>query len=136
MAGPNMPAARPISPHVMIYRLTITMVMSGLHRITGIFLYLGTLLLAWWLLAAASGPGAYAWFAWAAKSYIGLVVLFGYTFTLIHHALGGIRHLIWDLTFGFEPGEREMLALATIVGSLSLTVLLWVGAFLILGGLP
>jgi succinate dehydrogenase / fumarate reductase cytochrome b subunit len=131
-----MPAARPISPHVMIYRLTITMVMSGLHRITGIFLYLGTLLLAWWLLAAASGPGAYAWFAWAAKSYIGLVVLFGYTFTLIHHALGGIRHLIWDLTFGFEPGEREMLALATIVGSLSLTVLLWVGAFLILGGLP
>jgi succinate dehydrogenase / fumarate reductase cytochrome b subunit len=135
MAGPKVPAARPLSPHLMIYRLTLTFVMSGMHRITGFFLYAGTVLLVWWLLAAASGPGAYAWFTWAAKSYIGLLVLLGYTFTLIHHSLGGIRHLIWDMTLGFEPRQRELLGLATIVGSATLTVLLWVCAFIITGGL-
>ena len=62
---------RPLSPHLMIYRLTLTFVMSGLHRITGFFLYFGTVLLVWWLLAAASGPSAYAWFTWAAKSWFG-----------------------------------------------------------------
>jgi succinate dehydrogenase / fumarate reductase cytochrome b subunit len=136
MAGSKIPAARPLSPHLMIYKLTLTFVMSGMHRITGFFLYAGTVLLVWWLLAAASGPSAYAWFTWAAKSYIGLFVLLGYTFTLIHHTLGGIRHLIWDMTLGFEPREREMLGLATIVGSVTLTVLLWIGAFMIMGGMP
>jgi succinate dehydrogenase / fumarate reductase, cytochrome b subunit len=128
--------ARPLSPHLMIYRLTLTFVMSGMHRITGFFLYAGTVLLVWWLLAAATGPNAYAWFTWAAKSWIGLLVLLGYTFTLIHHSLGGIRHLIWDLAHGFEPRERELLGLVTIAGSVSLTVLLWIAALVMMGGLP
>jgi succinate dehydrogenase / fumarate reductase, cytochrome b subunit len=133
MAETKAPVARPLSPHLMVYRLTLTFVMSGLHRITGAFLYFGTVLLVWWLLAAASGPGAYAWFAWAAKSWIGQLVLLGYTFTLIHHTLGGVRHLIWDMTLGFEPHEREMLALATVVGSVTLTVLVWIGAYAMMG---
>ncbi len=129
MAEAKAPVVRPLSPHLMIYRLTLSFVMSGLHRITGAFLYFGTVLVVWWLLAAAAGPGAYAWFAWAAKSWFGQFVLLGYTFTLIHHTLGGVRHLIWDMTYGFEPQQREMLALATVTGSVTLTVLLWIFAY-------
>ena len=136
MAGAKGPRPRPLSPHLMIYKLSLTFVMSGLHRITGFFLYFGTVLMVWWLLAAASGPEAYAWFTWAAKSWIGLLVLLGYTFTLIHHSIGGVRHLIWDTARGFEPNEREMLGLATIVGSVSLTILTWIVALVMMGGLP
>jgi succinate dehydrogenase / fumarate reductase, cytochrome b subunit len=125
---------RPVSPHLQIYRFMLTYVMSGFHRVTGFVLYFGFVLIAWWLLAAASGPNAYANFEGFAGSIIGQIILFGYTWALIHHALGGIRHLVWDLIYGFDPAEREMLALATIIGSVVLTVLLWVVAFLALGG--
>lgn len=126
--------ARPISPHLQIYKPMLTMMMSIVHRITGAGLYFGTLLLAWWLIAAASGPNAYANFEWFIGSFIGRLVLFGYTWALLHHMLGGIRHLIWDTGRGFEPNEREMLALATIVGSVALTILVWIVGYLAMGG--
>jgi succinate dehydrogenase / fumarate reductase, cytochrome b subunit len=125
---------RPISPHLQIYRLTLTLVMSGLHRISGIALYFGSLLLAWWLIAIASGPNAYANAQWLMGTIIGRLVLLGYTWALIHHALGGVRHLIWDTIHGLEPNEREWLARATIVGSLGLTAILWIIGGLIGGG--
>ena len=103
------PAARPLSPHLQIYRLTLTMLMSIVHRITGGALYIGTVLLAWWLIAAASGPNAYAVFQSVASSFLGRIVLLGYTWALIHHMLGGVRHLIWDTGAGFGPAEREPL---------------------------
>src|ERR1700722_19197173 len=99
-------AARPLSPHLSTYRLTLTMAMSIVHRITGGALYVGSLLLAWWLLAAASGPNAYATFQSVASSFIGRIVLFGYTWALIHHMLGGGRHLIWDTGRGLGDAER------------------------------
>ena len=126
--------SRPISPHLQIYRPMLTMMMSIVHRITGAGLYFGMAILAWWLLAAASGPNAYATFEAVAASLIGQIVLFGFTWALIHHALGGIRHLIWDLIYGFEPAEREMLAVATIVGSIALTIVIWVVGYLAMGG--
>jgi succinate dehydrogenase / fumarate reductase cytochrome b subunit len=126
---------RPLSPHLCIYRLTLTMLMSIVHRITGAALYFGTLLLAWWLIAAASGPNAYGAFQAVAGSFIGRVVLFGYTWALIHHMLGGIRHLIWDTGHGFGPSEREWLARANLVGSIALTILLWIIVYLGMGGL-
>jgi succinate dehydrogenase / fumarate reductase cytochrome b subunit len=126
--------ARPISPHLQIYRPMLTMMMSIVHRITGAALYFGFLLLAWWLIAAASGPNAYANFEWFIGSFIGRVVLFGYTWALLHHMLGGIRHLIWDTLHGFEPAEREWLTLATIIGSVALTVLVWIVGYLAMGG--
>ncbi len=126
--------ARPISPHLQIYRPMLTMMMSIVHRITGAALYFGMLLLAWWLIAAASGPNAYANFEWFIGSWIGRLVLLGYTWALLHHMLGGIRHLIWDTLHGFEPAEREFLALATIVGSIALTILVWVVGYLAMGG--
>jgi succinate dehydrogenase / fumarate reductase, cytochrome b subunit len=125
---------RPISPHLQIYRLTLTLVMSGLHRISGMALYFGSLLLVWWLIAIASGPNAYANAQWMMGTLIGRLVLLGYSWALIHHALGGVRHLIWDTIHGLEPIEREWLARATIVGSLGLTAILWIIGGLIGGG--
>ena len=134
MAETKAPAARPLSPHLQVYRMTLTMVMSGFHRISGFVLYFGTLLLAWWLMAAASGPTGYAKFEWFAGSLIGRLVLFGYTWALIHHTLGGVRHLIWDTGRGFGAQQREWLAAATIIGSIVLTVIVWVIGYLAMGG--
>lgn len=129
-----MPMARPLSPHLQIYKPMLTMMMSIVHRITGAALYLGTLLLVWWLIAAASGPSTYASVQWFMQTLIGKLILFGYTWALIHHMLGGIRHLIWDTGRGFGPVEREWLTVATIVGSVGLTVLLWIFGFMMTGG--
>ena len=120
------PHARPLSPHLTIFRPLITMVMSIVHRITGGALYFGMLFLAWWLVAAASGPDAFdianAFFG----SWLGRLILFGFTWALIHHLLGGIRHLIWDTGVGFEPATARLMAWATIIGSVVLTLLVWV----------
>jgi succinate dehydrogenase / fumarate reductase, cytochrome b subunit len=134
MAETEAPAARPLSPHLQIYRPMLTMMMSIVHRITGIANYAGMALLAWWLLAAASGPNGYAKFEWFAGSIIGRLILFGFTWSVIHHMLGGVRHLIWDVGRGFGPVEREWLAAANLIGSIALTVLLWIIALLAMGG--
>src|SRR5437660_597885 len=134
MAEAKGPAARPLSPHLQIYRPTLTMMMSIVHRITGAGLYFGTLLIAWWLLAAASGPNAYAEVGSFFNSWFGRLILFGYTWALMLHMLGGVRHLIWDTGRGFGPYEREWLALATLVGSIGLTVVIWIVGYLFAGG--
>ena len=134
MAETKARVARPLSPHLQIYRPTLTMMMSIVHRITGFGLYFGTLILAWWFLAAASGPNSYGKFEWFAGSIIGRLILFGYTWALIHHMLGGIRHLIWDTGRGFGPSEREWLAAANLIGSVAITVLLWIVGLLAMGG--
>jgi succinate dehydrogenase / fumarate reductase cytochrome b subunit len=118
-------AARPLSPHLQIYRVSWTMAMSIIHRITGSALYLGTLLVAIWLIAAASGASAFDDVQWLAGSLIGQIVLFGYTWALLHHMLGGVRHFIWDTGAGLEPLTRMNLARFTLIGSLVLTVLVW-----------
>ena len=125
---------RPISPHLSIYKPMLTMMMSIVHRVTGTALYFGTLLMVWWLVAAASGPNAYAKVQWFMGSFIGRLILLGYTWALIHHMLGGIRHLIWDTGHGFSASEREWLSLATAAGSVGLTLLLWVFGYLVMGG--
>ena len=129
----NPPSARPLSPHLSIYRPMLTMMMSIVHRITGGALYFGTLLLVWWLIAAAAGPNAYAMLQWFMESLLGRLILFGYTWALIHHALGGIKHLIWDLGYGFGPAEREWLTAATLAGSIALTVVLWFLGYMMMG---
>lgn len=127
--------ARPLSPHLSIYRPIPTMVMSIAHRITGMVLYAGTLLVAWWLIAAAVGVQAYASAAWFLSSPLGLLILFGYTFALLHHMLGGIRHFIWDTGHGLEKHTARTLSIATLAGSVTLTLLLWGGWLLgIIGG--
>ena len=125
---------RPLSPHLQIYKPMLTMMMSIVHRITGGALYFGTLLIAWWLIAAAMGPSSYSTFEAFMGSIIGRLILFGYTWALLHHMLGGIRHLIWDLGYGFEPDEREYLTVATLIGSIGLTLVLWAIGYLTMGG--
>ena len=133
-AGTPSRSRRPLSPHLSIYTPLMTMMMSIVHRITGAGLYFGMLLLAWWLIAAASGPTAYAYVEWFFGSLIGRLILFGYTWALMHHLLGGIRHLIWDTLHGLEPGERDMLALGTLIGSIGLTLVIWAIGYLAMGG--
>ncbi|WP_342360299.1 succinate dehydrogenase, cytochrome b556 subunit [Terrarubrum flagellatum] len=123
------PAARPLSPHLQIYRWTWTMAMSIAHRATGCALYGGTLLLAIWLIAAASGERGFAWAQWLAGSPLGLLVLFGYTYTLFHHMVGGVRHFIWDMGHGFEPQERMNLARMTPFVAGALTIIAWIIGF-------
>ena len=134
MADSNAPAERPLSPHLFIYKPMLTMMMSIAHRITGGALYFGTLLLAWWLIAAASGPNPYSRIGGFMSSVPGRIILFGYTWALFHHMLGGIRHLIWDNGRGFGAQEREWLAIATVVGSISLTLVIWLLGYLFAGG--
>jgi len=114
-----------MSPHLSIYRAEITMVMSIVHRITGTALYVGMLLLAWWLVAAASGPRYYAFVQTILTSWPGRLVMFGFTWALLHHLLGGVRHLIWDTGRALDPASADRLAWMTVVGSAGLTVILW-----------
>ena len=131
---PRRTVERPLSPHLGIYRPMMNMMMSMAHRLTGIALFFGTLLLTWWLLAAASGPTSYARVQGFMGSIVGMLILFGYTWALIHHMLGGIRHLIWDTGRGFGPVEREWLTMATLVGSIGLTLLVWIIGYMFIGG--
>jgi succinate dehydrogenase / fumarate reductase cytochrome b subunit len=124
---------RPLSPF-LTYRWTLTMAMSIVHRITGIALYAGTVLMAWWLIATASGPSAYATLQAFTGSWIGRIIVFGYTWALLHHMLGGIRHFIWDLGYGFGATEREWLTRAALIGSVTLTIVIWIAAFAMGGG--
>ena len=116
---------RPLSPHLQIYKLIPTMVMSIVHRITGGALYFGTILVVWWLVAAATGQAYFDWVNWFMGTIIGRLILLGYTWALLHHMLGGFRHFAWDLGYGFEKHFSTKMAKATIIASLCLTVLVW-----------
>ena len=118
---------RPLSPHLQIYRWPVTMMTSITHRATGVALAAGTVLLAWWLIAVATGPDAYDTFRMVARSPIGLVVIFGFIWSLAFHLLNGIRHLAWDAGFGFKKST----AAATSVLVIVLSVVLAIGVFLV-----
>lgn len=117
--------ARPTSPHLQIYRWTITMAMSIIHRATGIANYAGMALLAIWLVAAAIDQEALNLVNLVYGSWFGQVVLFLFTWSLVHHMLGGLRHWVWDFAVMMEPGQREMMAWATLAASVVITFLVW-----------
>ena len=125
MPSADMKANRPLSPHLFIYHWPVTMVVSILHRITGGALYVGMALLAWWLIAAATGERAFAIANGFLGSWLGLLILFGYSWALLHHMLGGLRHLVWDFGVGLERPARNLLAWGNVIASAALTVLLW-----------
>ena len=124
---------RPLSPHIQIYRWTLTMVLSILHRATGVALYAGTALLAGWLLAAASGEEAYAVVQSISTAWYGRLVLFGYGWALFHHMFGGLRHFIWDTGRGFDLRHVEIIARVTAFVPPVLTIIVWVLAYSYLG---
>lgn len=116
---------RPLSPFMLgkYYRLQLTSLTSILTRITGNALILGTVLVVWWLLAAAMGPDYYATANAVLTSWFGDIVLLGSTWALWYHALAGLRHLYWDSGRGFEIETAERLGIAVIIGSVILTLL-------------
>lgn len=118
-------AGRPLSPHLQVYKKSLTMTLSIVHRITGVALSAGTLLLVWWLTAAATSDQYFDFVQAVFGSWIGMLVLFSFTWALIHHTLGGIRHLVWDVGHGFDLKDVEMGARLTLAGSIILTVIVW-----------
>jgi succinate dehydrogenase / fumarate reductase, cytochrome b subunit len=124
--------ARPVSPNIQIYRPQLTSVLSIANRLTGVVLSIGAVGLVAWLLAAASGPQAYAAVQVAISSWMGQVVLFGFTFAFFLHLCGGIRHLVWDTTHGFELRSIYLSGWVVVAASVLLTVAAW-GASLFIG---
>lgn len=122
MAAPN----RPLSPHLQVYRWQWTMALSILHRITGVALGVGSLVLVYWLTAAATGPEAYARAQGFVGSWFGLLLLFGFSVALFYHLSNGIRHLFWDTGRGFELKTAYASGLAVLVATVVLTGFAWV----------
>jgi succinate dehydrogenase / fumarate reductase cytochrome b subunit len=122
-----MPArARPTSPHWTHYRWQIGSSLSILHRATGTLLALGLIVLAFWWMALASGPAAFSRVARVLGSPIGMLLLFGISFSFWYHTLNGVRHLFLDTGRGFEKAERHGSGWAAVVGAVLLTAGLWV----------
>jgi succinate dehydrogenase / fumarate reductase cytochrome b subunit len=125
--------ARPLSPHLQIYRWPVTMATSITHRVTGVALSVGTLVVAWWLIAAASGADAYDTFSTYARSPLGLLILFGFVWSLSFHLLNGIRHLFWDSGFGFKVKTAERMGVLIYALSLLAAVGIFAYAFVAKG---
>lgn len=126
MAHADIRSKRPLSPHLTVFKPIPTMVMSIVHRITGSALYFGMLLFAWWVMAAAGGPDYFDWVNAIYGSWFGQLVLFGFTWALLHHLLGGLRHFVWDTGRGMDKASATAMAWATLAGSIILTLLVWI----------
>lgn len=126
---------RPLSPHLQIYRPQFTSVLSILHRVTGVVLGLGALLLVYWLAAAAAGPEAFAEARALAGSWLGWLVLLGFSWALFYHLCNGVRHLFWDAGMGYELTTARITAWCAVIASFVLTALAW-GAGLLGPGAP
>ena len=116
---------RPLSPHLLIYRPQLTSVLSISHRFTGIGLGVGALFLAWWLLAAAAGPEAYAMVEAFFASWIGLLVLAGVSFSLFYHLANGVRHMFWDAGMGFGNETITRTGVVMLIAAAALTAGAW-----------
>ena len=129
-----MTAQRPLSPHLQIYRPQITSVLSISHRATGLALAVGTLLLVWWLVALASGPQAFATAQGFVGSWLGRLLLLGWTFSLFFHLANGIRHLFWDGGYGYELKTTYASGWTVVIASVVLTLLAWGVGLSAMGG--
>jgi succinate dehydrogenase / fumarate reductase, cytochrome b subunit len=117
---------RPLSPHLQVYRPQLTSVLSISHRVTGVALAVGTLLLVYWLVSAAAGPDSYATAKSVIGSWLGIVLLFGWTYALFYHLCNGIRHLFWDAGYGFELPTVYRTGWTVVASSTVLTVFTWI----------
>lgn len=125
---------RPLSPHLQAYdMMQMTSALSIMHRITGAAWSVGTLLLVWWLMAAATGEAAFSTVQWFMSSFLGLLVLFGLTVAAWYHTLAGIRHLVWDAGMGFEIPAVYRSGWLVLIGTAAMTILTWVFVFVFWG---
>jgi succinate dehydrogenase / fumarate reductase cytochrome b subunit len=129
-----MPAQeRPLSPHLQIYRWQLTSVLSILHRLTGVALVVGTLLLVYWFVAVAAGPEAFGDAQAILGSVVGRLVWFGWTLALFFHLCNGIRHLFWDAGRGFELRAVYMSGWSVVIAAIVLTLIAWIAGFAVSG---
>ena len=126
MSVANRPTNRPLSPHLQVYRLPITARLSILHRATGVALSLGALYLVAWVVFASASPGTYAKFQAFNASIVGRIVLGGWLFCLFYHLCNGIRHLSWDMDFGFELASIYLSGWLVVSASVVLTLATWI----------
>lgn len=117
---------RPLSPHLQIYKPQISSGTSIINRATGIALSVGLILMVWWLVAAASGPKAFAAAQGFIGSPIGLILLFGWTVSLWYHFFNGIRHLLWDTGWGYEIKTSHQTAAIVVTATVVMTIISWV----------
>ncbi len=129
-----MPASRPLSPHLQVYRWPITMVLSICHRTTGVALAVGTLLLVWWLVALATGPQAFAAAQAFIGSWLGQLLLLGWSLSLFFHLANGIRHLVWDTGRGYSIKAMNSSSWLVIVTSVALTAIAWIAGLASMAG--
>ena len=115
----------PLSPHLQIYRWNISSLLSITHRISGVINLFSLILIFFWLLVLSFGESNYEFFLLMINSFIGKFILIGFTWSMIFHLLSGIRHLVWDLGYGFEIKTANISGVAVIIFSLILTVLFW-----------
>lgn len=125
---------RPLSPHLQVYRWQITMTMSILHRASGVALSVGSIVLTWWLTAAAVGGDYYAWVAEILRSPVGLVFLAGWSLAFFYHLGNGIRHLLWDAGWGLELPRMRFTGWTVVVFTIVATALTWWCAWARMGG--
>ncbi len=116
----------PLSPHLQVYRWPLSMMLSISHRVTGIALSVGALLLTWWLIAAAVSDQAFDSVQWFLGSWLGVLLLLGWSAALIFHLFTGLRHLVWDAGYGFDPPWYEKSGWAVVIGTAAVTLLLWI----------
>ena len=121
---------RPISPHLQVYSPQITSVLSILHRILGVALSFGAVLLVYWLVAAAFGPDTYLQAQIFFASWFGQLILFGMSFSLFYHFANGIRHLLWDAGIGFDMPTLRATGVLVIISSFGLTAITWIVAYI------
>ena len=121
---------RPLSPHLQVYRWPLSMALSILHRVSGVGLGIGTLLLAGWLLTAASSETGFERFQYFLGSAVGLFLLFGWSLALVFHMMTGIRHLWMATGAGFEVAEYKRTGIAVLAATAALTVLIWVAGLM------
>ncbi len=116
---------RPLSPHLQVYRWPVSMALSIAHRISGVGLGVGTLVLTWWLVAAATSDTAFATVQSFLGSALGILLLFGWSAALIFHLFSGIRHLVWDAGYGFDAPDYNTTGWAVVIATVVVTVLVW-----------
>jgi succinate dehydrogenase / fumarate reductase cytochrome b subunit len=124
---------RPLSPHLQVYRPQITSVLSIVHRITGVTLTFGTLLLTWWLVAAAYGPEPFADAQAFLGSWLGQLVLWVFTLAVFYHLGNGVRHLLWDFGWGFEMAQVRLSGLVMLAVAAGATVITLIAAYTVGG---
>ena len=118
-------SGRPLSPHISIYRWPITMTSSILHRMSGVAMSIGLIVLAAWLMNAAAGPDQYRQFQFVMGSIVGRVLLIGWSLAFFYHLANGIRHLVWDTGRGFEKQQANRSAWFVIISTFVLTGIFW-----------